>query len=334
MNDPTTTGTALVPTTAQDADTVLSTAQQRANALMTTVAALDISDEYTAGQANEMLGSVARALRQTEAERVELTGPLVETKRKLDARFKATSGPLEQAQRALKDKLLAWQAEQERAAQQAAEKAAAEARQRQAAEDERRRAAEDQARREREAAARAAAAAEAEQKAAERRRREQLDAKRSELAAEVAALDDDGLNALADSTDALPEPGSDDEIRYGLAIDEQKSRRAAREASERAAYARQVEQEAREREQAARDAAPLPVPAPPPPAPAGPIRTEGATTSRRMVWKAEILAVRDVPVEFLQVDMAAVLRRIRETGGQSVPGIRSWQEPDLSVRAR
>lgn len=323
------------PVQAPDPNAAIAAAAARTGQLADAVDAVEIVDDTTEAQANEMLGAVARARKQTDAERVGFVKPLNDTVKKINEGFRQTLEPLEQAEAALKDKILARiTARREAAAEAERARQAEAARLRREQEAERRRE-EEAARADRERAAREAAAAEAEQRRAERERLARMDARKSELHAEVAAMGDDQLQTITGATSA-PEPGSDASITLGLAIDELQARRRAREAAEASAAARQREQDAREAERRAREAAPV-TPADQaiaPAAPVGPVRSATATTGTRKMWRVDVTDPRLVPREFMDVSEARLLAHARATGGAPVQGARFYQDETVATRTR
>lgn len=267
---------------------------------------IDVTDAIAAQTATALLGQVVSARRHAEAQRVVLTKPLNDVVRKINAAAKATIEPLASVEARLKLKLLVYQREQQRLAEVERARLEAEAERRRAEEAERMRAAEEAARLEREAAEQAAQKARDEQA---RREREQSDA----LSAKIRAATDEQLaDLVAKGSEQLAD----------LARTELEHRRATRDA-ERAAS------EARARESAALDAAPLPIVAPTVAAPAR-LEGGGASVSVRKRWTFEVVAVRDVPTEYLVIDNAAVRKAIRD-GKREIPGLRVFQVDDASV---
>lgn len=315
-----------------DPNPALAAAAARTGQLAHTVDLIEITDEHTEAQANELLSMVAKARRDTEAARKDLVGPLNATVKKINEGFRDTLAPLEHAEAGLKAKIgarLAWHRQRAEEAERRRQLEAARVEAEQAAE---RRREEEAARAAREAAAREAARLEAEQRRAERERLARLDAKKSEMAARCAQMTDDELRAATSGLASADD--SDAAILGGLANEELDARQRAREAAEKAAAARQAEQDAREAERAAREAAPLPSPAIMPPPTSAPIRTASGTTSTRKDWRIEITNPKDVPREFMRVDEQAILAHVRRTGGGHIAGVRSWQDETVVNRSR
>lgn len=268
--------------------------------------------------AADLLTTFATDRRSIEEARTFIVKPLNEHVKAINARFKPHAEALAAAERVVKDKVLGFQAEEERRAREEqarldAERAARE----RAAEDERRRV-EAEARAEREAAAREAAKAEAEAREADRLRREQLDADAQARRTRIAKLDDEPLRRIA-------EGGSSD---APMAQEELAQRQRAREAQERAAAARQAEDEARQREEAAREA------------PAEEIPQTVAQTSGplaglmgRKRWVAEVVDESRVPRKYLVVDQRLINAAVRD-GVREIAGVKIEQRGELATRSR
>lgn len=267
---------------------------------------ITVDDAISAQTATALLAQVVGARRHAEAQRVELVGPLNAVVKKINAAAKRTTEPLAEAERTLKGKLLGYQREQQRLADEERARLEAEAEQRRAVEAERMRLAEEAARAEREAAERAARAVRDEQA---RREREESDA----LSAKIRAATDEQLAALVH--------GGSNELA-ALASAEVAQRSAIRDVEQAAEAARRAEEEAR-------TAAPLPIAAP---AVVAPARLEGggASVSVRKRWTFEVVDEAQVDRRFVKLDTAAVRAAIRE-GLRESPGLRIYQTDDASV---
>lgn len=142
-----------------------------------------VTDAIDAQTATALLGRIVTARREAEAQRLDLTRPLNGVVAKINAAAKRHTQPLVDAEGTLKAKLLAYQREQQRKADEERARLEAEAARRRQAEAAEHRRVEAIARAEREAAARAAAQADA----AARHAREQDRAAALAAAAEARA---------------------------------------------------------------------------------------------------------------------------------------------------
>lgn len=76
--------------------------------------ALQVTSDAEANAAGEILREIARRRKDAEAERKELVGPLNQTVKRINQRFKDSLAPLDAADKIVREKVGAYQAEQER----------------------------------------------------------------------------------------------------------------------------------------------------------------------------------------------------------------------------
>ncbi len=298
----------------------LRSASSAGSALADQAARIVVDDAISAETATALLGQVVAARRHAEAQRVALTKPLRGVVEKINAAAKRTLEPLAEIEKGLKGKLLAYQREMERRAGVERARLEAEAERRRAVEAERLRQVEAAARAEREAAARAAAQAEATARQAReeqaRRAREASDA----LAVQIRAASDEQLEAAA--AKGSPELAA-------MAAAELDSRRRLRRVEAERGAAVERELEARQAEEAARQAAPLPIAAPKVEAPAR-LAGGGASVSVRRRWTFEVTDFALVPDAYKELARGQVQAAVRG-GERSIPGLRIFQAEDASV---
>lgn len=301
--------------------------EREVSELVRTAQSIEVRNAEEAAGATEFLARIAGERKRSESARTFLTKPLRDHVAAINARFKTTTAPLEEADQIVREKVIAYNREQERlrAEEQARLDRERQERERQAEEERRRQEAE--ARAAREAAAREAARAEAEAKAAERRRREELEREADERRREIAGMTDLALRATARAAASFGKP---DDAR--MAQEELDARQRAREAQEAAAAARAREDEAREAEEAAKNA-PLPDVPRAEVAPAGPIRSAAGSASSRKRWVATVVDPSRVPRKYLKVDEVAINKDVR-AGVREIPGVDIEHKDELAVRAR
>lgn len=299
----------------------LQAARATAGNLGAQVARLQVTDAISAETATALLGQVVAARRHAEAQRVELTLPLRGVVDKINAAAKRTIEPLVDVERTLKDRLLGYQREQQRRADEEHARQVAEAERRRAVEEQERRRVEEAARVEREAAARAAAQAEAAQRQARedaaRRDREAAD---SVVAKLRVASDEQLRHAQENGTPVVAE----------LATMVLGERAEAREVEAAAVAAREREEAARLVEEQARMAVALPIEAPKVAAVA-PLTGGGARVAARRTWDYEVVDFARLSDRFKELARGEVRAAIRE-GARDVPGLRIFQAESASVR--
>lgn len=258
---------------------------------------ISTNNDYKIG--SEAVQRIMGALKRLEEERLSLTRPLDAAKKRLMDWFAGPKDRLEQAQSGLRKKLLAFDAEQKRIADEARKQAEAEERAR-------REAAEREA-----AQQRAIAQREAERAAREAKERQDAEDKARREAEAARKAGDTAAAAIADEQ-ARKE-------RMERIRAENQREREIEEANERA---REAEAEAN-RQVAL-------------PATATPVKVVGQ--ARRQVAKFEILDPNKISDAFWVVDEKAVAAMVRAKGldAQRVigDGIRVWMEDDLSFRAK
>jgi hypothetical protein len=277
---------------------------EEVNATVAQAHALTVATPDQAQAAVEFLSRIAGAKKRSEKARKVLVDPLNAHVKMINERLKGDAAPLDEADNLVRGKLLAFQQEEQRrvAAEQAridAERRAAEER----AEAERRRQADEAAQAEREAAER------------ERARQAELRKAENERAREIAMLDDYELEQLYQA-------GTDREL-----VDaEQASRRAAREAQERADTTRREAEEAQQREIAVASVPAVAVTT-------TRLASESGSASVRKVWRAYIEDESAIPREYLQVDVKKINAAVKD-GVREIPGVRVAHVDEMSVRAR
>jgi hypothetical protein len=269
--------------------------------------AIEVQTPKQAACAAGFLQGIAQAKRQSEAARKLLVGALNDHVKTINDQFRPKAESLDEADGLVREKVLAFQQEQER--QRAAEQARLDAIRREEeekAEAERRRLAQEAAEAERIAAE------------AERQRQAEIAAQAGERRNMIAAMDDAALNflAFAPSSDA-----SEDELR--MAHKEIEARKAAREAQEYAALARQEAEDAQQREIAVKSTPALAVAAP----------TALAGISGRTEWKGTVIDPSQVPEEYKIIDQKKI-NAVVKAGVRSIPGVKIEQVSGLAVRAK
>jgi hypothetical protein len=292
--------------------------ERQVDEIVTAAEGMQVRNAAEAQAATEFLASIARGKRSAEDDRLFLTRPLREHVARINQRFKDKMAPVDRADGIVREKLLAFNREQERLREEE---------ERRIRQDRERREREaEEARRQQEAEARARAeeaARDAERKEAEARKARQERA--TALDQEMAELSDEALTAASNSDD--PERREAAEREGSRRISE----REAREARERADQAMRDEQQVRD--------APLPDVPETQVVPTGPTRSASGSASTRKTWRAIVTDPAKVPDRFKVVDEPALRRHmhdtIKETGAPPVvPGVKFEQETGLAVRAR
>lgn len=260
--------------------------------------ALTITTPEDYQRAAEMAQKIAGGIAKLDKERTSLTKPLNDAKQRLIDWFKVPTGKLEAAQAELRKRMVAFTTEQKRIADEARRAAEEQERQRQA---ELKRQADEQARIAREA-----------QEKAEKEAQERRDA---EAAAQRQAEE---ARKAGDSEAAAAAEESARQQRMARLREENRRQQEAYEAAERA---RDLEA------QAAPQAINVPTVAP--------VTAKGI--SQRTVTKWEVTDRSKIPAQFLLVDEKAIGALVRAQGlraAEAIPGIRCWEEADISVRAK
>lgn len=225
--DTTTAGAGLAPAVREQVDA----ATHAASVLAAAAENLTITNPTEARLATEFLARAAKARKDAEAQRKAAVGPLNTQVKAINEAFKGQPQQLlDQADRLVRQRLLAYEQEQER--QRLAEQQRLEAE---------RRAEQERLEAQRRAAERAAAEARRQAEEAERRRQAEIAAAQDATRQQLAAMDDDELE------DALDLPEDDDR-----SADE---RLAFIEAARDEIAARAQQRQAAEQAQAAADAA-------------------------------------------------------------------------------
>lgn len=80
---------------------------------------LEVNTKPDAETASEYVKMISSTLKEIEKKRKEFTQPINESLRRMNASFKEISDPLERAKRQLSGKIVAWQTEQQAAAEKA-----------------------------------------------------------------------------------------------------------------------------------------------------------------------------------------------------------------------
>jgi hypothetical protein len=268
--------------------------------------AIEVRTPEEASAATAFLSEISTAKRRGEAARKFLVDPLNAHVKRINAEFKDTAAPLDEADQLVRGKVLGYQREQQRLAEE-----------QQARLDAERRAAEEAAEAERQRAA--AEAAEAERVAREREeaRQAQLREAANERAREIAAMRDDEVAALAQ--------GPEGHIDVRLAGQEIESRRRAFEAREQAERARREAEEATQRQIAAASA-------PAQTAEVAPLAAANGSASVRKEWKATVVDESLVPREYWLIDEKKI-NKVVKAGVREIPGVKIEQVEGLSVRA-
>lgn len=179
-------------------DAGVSAIEQKVAEAETRAAAMLITNDAEAEVAGEVLREIARLSKAAEGERRELVDPLNATVKKINARFKDAAAPFKAADEIIRGKLGAYQAEQERAAEEERRRLEAERQERERKAREEREKREAQARAEREKAEKEAA--EAAELAADDDSEEMAD-----LAAEAHEKAQEAATAVS-ALESLPEP--------------------------------------------------------------------------------------------------------------------------------
>ncbi len=264
--------------------------------------AMEVRTPDEARAATAFLVELKAAKTRGENARTKLVKPLNDHVSMINETFKARVAPLAEADKLVRDRLTAYTVEEERKAAEEQRRIDAERRERERiAEDERRAAAVEAARVEREA------------REAEEKRQAELREAANERAREIAMLDDYELEQLYQA-------GTDREL-----VDaEQRSRREAREAKERADIARREAEESTQRSIAAASA------------PAAVVETTklasgGGSANVRRERKATAINRDLLPPEYLIVDEARINREVK--AGADIPGVTVELVAGLAVRA-
>lgn len=281
---------------------------QEVSSVVERARAIEVQTPEQAQIATGFLTEIAAAKRKGEKARRFLVDPLNEHVKAINERFKGPRSELEEADDLVRQKVLAYEREQEQARAQE-----------QARLDAERRAAEEQAEAERRRKAQEAAEAESAAAEAEATRQAEIAAQKNEKRSLIASMDDRGLAALI-ATEGSPA----DEV--GMAAEEVEARKRAREAQERAAQARQEAEESQQREIAAKSAPALQVAA-------TPLASASGSASVRREWKAEVIDKAQIPNEFLIVDMKKI-NAVVKAGVREIPGVKIEQVAGLAVRTK
>lgn len=296
-----------------------------ATVVSTTVAAaqqIEVRTEQEQIAATEFLAQIAKAKKDSDRARTFLVKPLNDHVKAINAEFKEKTEPLAEADKIVRQKVLAYNAEQAHIRAEEQRRLDEEAAARRREEEERRRVEEAAAQAAREKAAREAAAADAAAKAAEQERQRQIAAEGNALAQRAAGAPDEALQAAASRDDAFGH----------AARNELESRRQIREAKEAAAATAAAEEAARQAEEEARNR-PLPdVPTAVVAAPSGPVRSASGAASTRKRWVATVVDADRVPREYLIVDQRLINAAVKN-GVRAIPGVKIEQVDELSVRA-
>jgi hypothetical protein len=275
--------------------------------------------------AADVLQELRGVFRRLEAQRKGITDPMRASIDRVMALFKPKTDAAEEAGNIVRQKLAAYDAEQQRIAEEERRRVEAEARRvREAAEAEARRvreAAELVARQQREQAERE----ERERQEQERRRREAAEAEaRARREAEEAQRrgDEEAARAARQREEAATS-----ERRQA----EQAERDAQSERERLAAAATRVETRAETKAEPLQEVATTTVA----PVITAPAKVAGIT--RRMVWKYEIVDPAKVARTFLILDEPKIGKTVRAMGKDAegtIGGIRVWQEADVAARAK
>jgi hypothetical protein len=297
------TGVALSPAVKQTVDGYT----EKARSLAAAAQSLQIRNQTEAQLATEFLSRAAKVKRDNEAARLEQTRPLNDELKAINAAFKGEPMLLvEQADRLVRERLTAWNVEQERLREAERQRLEAERRERD------RRAEEDRLR----------AAAEAqrlrlEAEEAERRRQAELAAAQDVLAQRVAAMDADELHVAAVSEDVALRDAARAEVQVRSdRLEQQAQIDAAQAAADAAQVAALTVQTA--------DAVQV--------APAGPTRSSSGSSSGTKRWVGEVVDEALVPREYLIVDQRLINQAIRD-GVRDIPGVRIHEKHGVTVRA-
>jgi hypothetical protein len=318
---------AVAQVTTREEEAKIGEVEQAVSAIVGQAQSMEVRTAEEAVAATEFLSVLAREKRTAENARKFLVKPLNDHVKAINARFAATTDPLVEADTVVRRKVAAYDAEQDRVRAEEEQRLEAERQARQAELDEQRAREEAAARAEREEAARAAVAAEAEARRVAAERERELRAQNEALTAEIAAMSDSELRAVAHA------PATDDagRRRAQAAARERQLRRERAEAAQRAEEARAAEQAAREAEA---EAAARPAVEAPRLEVAAPValKSTSGSISRRKVWTATVVDPARVPDRFKVVDQKAINAAMRG-GERDIPGVRIEQVSELAVRA-
>ncbi|MGH2878974.1 MAG: hypothetical protein ACRDK4_05120 [Solirubrobacteraceae bacterium] len=285
------------------------------SAVVTQAQAIEVRTPDEASAATEFLSVIKAETGKLETARKFLVEPLKRHAKAIDDQFKAQAEPLKTADKLVREKVLAYQQEQERLRREEQERLDAERREQEA-----------KAEAERKAAVEAAQRAERESREAEERRQAELAEKASARRQEIAAMDQESLEALR-----LDDNSGEDE--HVMVVEEIEARKAAREAQERVAQAEKEAEEARQREIAARAAPATTVAA------ATPLAAQSGTASTVKRWQVKSIDLDKLPAMYLIPDEKAINTAMREgvkANGQppEIPGVEFEQVAGLAVRAK